>query len=53
MSLSAIQKKCNDDEVISPFVKVYTDKNTEEVYSYKPKLNQKTYQYDDFLSEIK
>ena len=45
-------EKCNDDEVISPFVKVYTDKNTEEVYSYKPKLNQKTYQYDDFLSEI-
>ncbi|WP_215770076.1 glycosyltransferase family 2 protein [Haemophilus sp. SZY H36] len=45
-------EKCNDDEVISPFVKVYTDKNTEEIYSYKPKLNQKTYQYDDFLSEI-
>ena len=45
-------EKCNDDEVISPFVKIYTDKNTEEIYSYKPKLNQKTYQYDDFLSEI-
>ncbi|TPH23491.1 glycosyltransferase family 2 protein [Haemophilus haemolyticus] len=45
-------EKCNDDEVISPFVKVYTDKNTEEIYSYKPTLNQKTYQYDDFLSEI-
>lgn len=45
-------EKCNDDEIISPFVKVYTDKNTEEVYSYKPKLNQKTYQYDEFLSEI-
>lgn len=45
-------EQCNDDEVISPFVKVYTDKNIEEIYSYKPKLNQKTYQYDDFLSEI-
>ena len=45
-------EKCNDDEVISPFVKIYTDKNTEEIYSYKPKLNQKTYQYDEFLSEI-
>lgn len=45
-------EKCNDDEIISPFVKVYTDKNTEEIYSYKPTLNQKTYQYDDFLSEI-
>lgn len=43
---------CNDDEVISPFIKVYTDKNTEEEYSYSINSNRKSYQYDKFLGEI-
>lgn len=44
--------ECNDDEVISPFIKVYTDKNIEEEYSYSVNDNRKSYPYDVFLSEI-
>lgn len=44
--------ECNDDEVISPFIKVYTDKNTEEEYSYSVNDNRKSYEYETFLSEI-
>lgn len=43
----------DDDEVISPFVKVYMDTNTKEVYSYSPNYFRQTYMYDNFLSEIK
>lgn len=42
----------DDDEVISPFVKVYIDSKTEEIYSYKVSHHQKTYKYSEFLSEI-
>ena len=39
--------ECNDDEVISPFIKVYTDKNTEEEYSYSVNDNRKSYENKD------
>lgn len=42
----------DDDEVISPFIKVYMDSKTEETYSYKVSNHQTTYKYSDFLSEI-
>lgn len=42
----------DDDEVISPFIKVYTDTKHEEVYSYNISKPQETYAYDAFLSEI-
>lgn len=42
----------DDDEVISPFIKVYTDTKREEVYSYDISKFQETYTYDSFLSEI-
>lgn len=43
---------CDDDEVITPFVKVFMDTNTEELYSYDVSKPNKTYIYNDFLSEI-
>lgn len=42
----------DDDEVISPFIKVYIDTNDEENYSYNVKNPYKTYAYDVFLSEV-
>ncbi|WP_294084499.1 glycosyltransferase family 2 protein [uncultured Actinobacillus sp.] len=42
----------DDDEVISPFIKVYTDTQREEIYSYNVTHQEKTYRYSDFLSEI-
>lgn len=42
----------DDDEVISPFIKVYMDTNSEETYSYNVRNSRKTYKYSEFLSEI-
>ncbi|MDG2916315.1 glycosyltransferase family 2 protein [Bisgaard Taxon 10/6] len=42
----------DDDEVISPFVKVYTDTKREDVYSYNVSKSRVTYNYESFLSEI-
>ncbi|MDG2956250.1 glycosyltransferase family 2 protein [Bisgaard Taxon 10/6] len=42
----------DDDEVISPFVKVYTDTKREDVYSYNVSKSRATYNYESFLSEI-
>ena len=42
----------NDDEVISPFMRVYMDTKSEMLYEYSVKTQNKTYQYDKFLSEI-
>lgn len=42
----------DDDEVISPFIKVYTDRKYEEIYSYNVSVPKKTYAYDVFLSEV-
>lgn len=42
----------DDDEVISPFVKVYTDTKREDVYSYNISKSRATYNYASFLSEI-
>lgn len=42
----------DDDEVISPFVKVYTNTKREDVYSYNVSKSRATYNYESFLSEI-
>jgi len=42
----------DDDEVISPFVKVFVDTKEEQVYEYKVKEPRKTYNYEMFLNEI-
>ncbi|HFU3730806.1 TPA: glycosyltransferase family 2 protein [Streptococcus suis] len=43
---------CDDDEVISPFIKVYLDTAKEEIYTYSVSQSRKSYPYDVFLSEI-
>lgn len=41
----------DDDEVISPFIRVYTDLDKEFLYEYSIKNSKLTYLYDDFLKE--
>lgn len=42
----------DDDEVISPFIRVYTDSKTERLYEYTVKNASKTYLYRNFLEEV-
>ncbi|AIZ80233.1 hypothetical protein ACEE_10825 [Actinobacillus equuli subsp. equuli] len=42
----------SDDQVISPFAKVYMNTKTERIYSYQVGKIRETYDYRDFLSEI-
>ncbi|WP_314878918.1 glycosyltransferase family 2 protein, partial [Haemophilus parahaemolyticus] len=41
----------DDDEVISPFIRVYTDLDKEVLYEYSIKNSKLTYLYDNFLKE--
>ncbi|HFI0832742.1 TPA: glycosyltransferase family 2 protein [Streptococcus suis] len=43
---------CDDDEVISPFIKVFMDSETEEQYNYNVLHPRETYIYKEFLAEI-
>ncbi|VEG71538.1 glycosyl transferase, family 2 protein [[Pasteurella] aerogenes] len=42
----------DDDQVISPFIKIYMDTSEQEVVSYNVLLLNQTYQYEKFLKEI-
>jgi len=42
----------DDDEIISPFIQVYMNTKTENLYEYSVNDQAITYQYEDFLKEI-